>query len=243
MQVLLIINMKLKNFKQSLKIAIIEDEEAIAELLEYIFAEQGFKIIKASTGEDAISLIYEELPNIVILDWMLPDIPGTEVLKELKTYEETKQIPIIMCSARKEDEDKIRGLDIGADDYVAKPFSPKELLLRVQAILKRTQPEIFAKKIEHKGLEILTESKKIYYNGKEVKLSTTEFAILLLFASTPNKIYSKEALFNKIWEGEYDQESRVIDVTISRLRKKLHEASPQMSDIIKTIHNVGYQIN
>ncbi len=219
------------------KIMIVEDDENIRELLEMYFTKAGFSVITAENGREALELFKRENPHLVILDLMLPVIDGITVAKEIRRESNT---PILMLTAKAEEEDRIKGLEVGADDYVTKPFSPKEVVLRVKNILKRTYPD--EKIIKIKDLEIFPKEMKVYQNGKEIPLTAKEFKIIFAMATKPGTVFSREKIMDEIYT-EYDDVvfDRTIDVYIKNIRKKLGD-NPKNPRYIESVYGAGYRM-
>jgi DNA-binding response OmpR family regulator len=219
------------------KIMIVEDDDNIRELLEMYFSKAGFEIIQAADGKTALDLFESEKPHIVILDLMLPVIDGIAVAREIK---KNTNIPILMLTAKAEESDKIRGLEIGADDYVTKPFSPKEVVLRVKNILKRSYPD--EQIIKFKDLEIHPKEIKVYQNGKEIPFTAKEFKIIFAMATKPGTVFSREKIMDEIYT-EYDDVvfDRTIDVYIKNIRKKLGD-NPKNPRYIESVYGAGYRM-
>ena len=219
------------------KIMIVEDDENIRELLEMYFTKAGFSVITAENGREALELFKREKPHLVILDLMIPMIDGITVAKEIRRESNT---PILMLTAKAEEEDRIKGLEVGADDYVTKPFSPKEVVLRVKNILKRTYPD--EKIIKIKDLEIFPKEMKVYQNGKEIPLTAKEFKIIFAMATKPGTVFSREKIMDEIYT-EYDDVvfDRTIDVYIKNIRKKLGD-NPKNPRYIESVYGAGYRM-
>ncbi len=219
-------------------ILIAEDEEAIATLLEYNFIKEGYEVGLATNGEEAIIMAKERPPDIVILDWMMPQLSGIEVCRRLRRNPKTLTTPIIILTARGEEGDKITGLDFGADDYVTKPFSTPELLARVRALLRRTQPSILADIVRQGDIEIDTKAFRVRRADKEIHLGPTEYRLLDHFMRHPSQVFSREQLLDSVWGRDVYVEARTVDVHIGRLRKAL--SSPGQKDPIRTVRSAGY---
>ena len=227
-----------KNIKA--KILVVEDEEAIATMIAYNLEKEGFKVETVGDGEEALLVIAERKPDLIILDWMLPSISGVEVCDRLRKREETANLPILMLTARGEEADRIQGLDTGADDYMVKPFSPKVLIARINAVLRRIRPAFSKKALEHCGLSVDLASHKVSFDGKNIKLGPTEFRLLAHLMEHPGHIFSREQLLDQVWGHDIYVESRTVDVHVRRLRKALEEVSKGLEDHIKTVRSAGY---
>jgi len=221
-------------------ILIADDEPNQLELMDYNLRNAGFSIIKASNGLDALELIENNTPDLIILDWMMPKMSGIDVCRTLRSRSETKLLPIIILSARSEDSDKSLGLDTGADDYISKPFSPKELLSRVKALLRRARPALVNDIIQHNNLTLSLGEMKVTYFGNEVKLGPKEFKLLTLLIERPGHIFSRGKLLDLVWGHGVYVEERTVDVHMSRLRKALKTSSKENIDPIRTVRDGGY---
>ena len=223
----------------------VDDEAHILELLSFNLEASGYRVVTAATGEDALTVCQQERPAMVLLDIMLPGMDGMEVCKAIR---KKKDIPILMVSAKKEDLDKITGLGYGADDYIVKPFSPKELVARVIAHISRYErltaknENSDAKTIETDGLKLDGRARRAFVNGKELTLTNKEFDLLYFLASSPDTVYSKEELFSKIWNYDSIGETSTITVHVNRIRDKIKEVDPSM-DFIHTVWGKGYRFN
>jgi len=221
-------------------ILIADDEPNQLELMDYNLRNAGFSIIKASNGLDALELIENNTPDLIILDWMMPKMSGIDVCRTLRSRAETKLLPIIILSARSEDSDKSLGLDTGADDYISKPFSPKELLSRVKALLRRARPALVNDILQHKNLTLSLSEMKVTYFDNEVKLGPKEFKLLTLLMERPGHIFSRSKLLDLVWGHGVYVEERTVDVHMSRLRKALKTSSKENIDPIRTVRDGGY---
>ena len=221
-------------------ILIADDEPNQLELMDYNLRNAGFSIIKASNGLDALELIENNTPDLIILDWMMPKMSGIDVCRTLRSRSETKLLPIIILSARSEDTDKSLGLDTGADDYISKPFSPKELLSRVKALLRRARPALVNDILQHNNLTLSLGEMKVTYFDNEVKLGPKEFKLLTLLMERPGHIFSRGKLLDLVWGHGVYVEERTVDVHMSRLRKALKTSSKENIDPIRTVRDGGY---
>ncbi|MBW6409812.1 response regulator transcription factor [Clostridium weizhouense] len=226
------------------KVLIVDDEEHIIELLKFNLMNAGYKVFEAYNGIDALKIAKEENPNLVLLDLMLPGIDGFDVCKEIKRNKNTKNISIIMLTAKGEEIDKILGLELGADDYITKPFSVRELLARVKAVLRRAYSNIdFDENIyESQSLKVDFERHEVFVNNNKIELTLKEFELLQILIKNKGKILQRETLLDKIWGYEYIGETRTVDVHIRYLRKKI-EADDKNPKFIETIRGVGYRFN
>jgi two-component system, OmpR family, phosphate regulon response regulator PhoB len=223
------------------KIMIIEDEESIVTLVKYNLEKEGYKVFSNSNGEKAIEHIKEIAPDLILLDWMLPNLSGIEICKILKTEKKYKHIPIIMLTAKGEEEDKIRGLNSGADDYITKPFSHKELIARVNALLRRVNPSVSEDIVEYEDLKVDRIERKVFREKKEIKLGPTEFKLLNFLIKNPKRVYSREQLLENIWSDNINVENRTIDVHIRRLRQAININSKK--NYIRTVRSAGYALD
>ncbi len=220
---------------------LVEDDMALAELVSYHFDKASFRVTQTSDGEEALLLAHEQRPDVILLDWMIENLSGIEVCRRLRRDNETSNIPIIMMSARGEEEDRIRGLDIGADDYVTKPFSPRELIARVNAVLRRVRPALAGEALSFADVEMDTVRYKIKRGGETVPLGPTEFRLLRHFLEHPGWVFSRERLLDNVWGHDSDIEIRTVDVHIRRLRKALNKGG--RPDIIRTVRSAGYSLD
>ncbi|MFN5133000.1 MAG: phosphate regulon transcriptional regulator PhoB [Candidatus Fonsibacter sp.] len=222
-------------------IFIVEDEKPIITLLQYNLEKEGYKVNFSETGEEGIQSIKKNVPDLIILDWMLPDFSGIEVCKQIKKINKLKNIPVLMLTAKSEEEDKVRGFESGVDDYVTKPFSYKEILLRVKSLLKRTKPTLVEDISIFHDLKVDRITKRIFRGDKEIKVGPTEFRLLDFFIKSPKRVYSREQLLNNIWGNEINVEARTVDVHIRRLRKAINiEGLPEL---IRTVRSSGYSLD
>ena len=221
-------------------ILIADDEPNQLELMSFNLSNAGYSIIKATNGKEAIELIENHSPDLIILDWMMPKMSGIDVCRTLRSRSETKQIPIIILSARSEDSDKSLGLDTGADDYISKPFSPKELISRVKALLRRARPALVNDILQHNDLTLSLSEMKVTFKNKNVKLGPKEFKLLTLLMERPGHIFSRGKLLDLVWGHGVYVEERTVDVHMSRLRKALKIASDENLDPIRTVRDGGY---
>ena len=217
-------------------ILIVEDEESILELIAINLHQAGFNPIRSLNAEYAENLIREALPDLIILDWMLPGMSGVEFAKRVRGNPNTKNIPIIMLTAKSDESNKLKGLDTGADDYMTKPFSPKELIARIKAVLRRKSPELVDEPISIKGFTLDPNKHLLQYNDKTITIGPTEFKLLNFFMKNPDRVFSRNQILDKIWGNKSDIDDRTVDVHIKRLRDTL-KISGQES-LIKTIRGI-----
>ena len=222
----------------NLRVLIVEDEKALAEILEYNFKKEGYAVDTASDGEIALDKIIFKAPDLVILDWMLPKLSGIELCKKVRSNKKIKNIPIIMLTARGEEEERLKGLEMGADDYVTKPFSINELLARAKAVLKRIRPIFAEEEIIFEDIKINIGTHKVFRNSKEIKLGPTEFNLLRFFMENISRVFSRQQLLNHVWKHDALVEPRTVDVHVRRLRKSLNAGNQK--DFIRTVRSAGY---
>jgi two-component system phosphate regulon response regulator PhoB len=222
-------------------ILIVEDESPILELLALNISQAGYNPLRAISAEHAEKLISEALPDIILLDWMLPGMSGIDFAKKLRGNPLTKAIPIIMLTARSDELDKVKGLEVGADDYITKPFSPRELNARIKAVLRRKAPELTEDLLTINGLELDPVSHRVTGNNKPLDMGPTEFRLLHFFMSNPERVYSRSQLLDKVWGSQIFIEDRTVDVHIRRLRNIL--AQSQHENLIQTVRGSGYRLS
>jgi two-component system phosphate regulon response regulator PhoB len=225
----------------SAHILIVEDEAALVELLRYNLEKEGYRVTVAADGEDGLSAVEESKPDLVILDWMLPLVSGLEVCRQLRRKPATRTLPIIMLTARSEETDRVRGLEIGADDYITKPFSPSELMARMRAVLRRAQPSAATDVLSYGGLVMDLAAHRVLRNGRHVHLGPTEFRLLKFLMERPGRVYSREQLLDAVWGQDIYVEPRTVDVHIRRLRKAIN--GPTDPDLIRTVRSAGYALD
>ena len=222
-------------------ILIVEDEPPLVEMLKYNFESAGFRTSVATDGQEALFQAEELTPDLILLDWMLPEYSGIEICRKLRDRDATKSVPIIMLTARSEEDDRILGLNSGADDYVVKPFSPKELVARVQATLRRSQPGFAEDKLVYADLTMDLDAHKVFRSEMPIHLGPTEYRLLQVFMQRPTRVFSREQLLDRVWGRDIYVEERTVDVHIRRLRKALNEND--RPDIIRTVRGGGYSID
>jgi len=222
-------------------ILIVEDEPPLIEVLTYNFENAGFRTSVANDGDEALLQAGELLPELIILDWMLPNTSGIEVCRELRKRPTTKSIPIIMLTARSEEADRVNGLESGADDYVVKPFSPKELIARVKAMLRRAHPGFADDKLHYADLMMDLAAHKVFRRGRMVHLGPTEYRLLQVLLERPTRVFSREQILDRVWGRDIYVEERTVDVHIRRLRKALNGNTGQ--DLIRTVRGGGYSLD
>ena len=221
-------------------VLVVDDEPAQRAMLSYNIEAQGYRMLSAGDGEEALLLAEEQRPDIILLDWMLPRLSGIEVCRQLKARATTREIPVIMVSARSEEDDRVRGLDTGADDYITKPYSVSELLARIKANLRRVRPSSVGQVLEVGDLRLDAEGHRVYRAGSELRLGPTEFRLLSTFMEKPGRVWSREQLLDRVWGRDIYVDSRTVDVHIGRLRKALMAQGGE--DPIRTVRGAGYAL-
>jgi two-component system phosphate regulon response regulator PhoB len=222
-------------------VLVVEDEDALSELLQYNLKKEGFRVSLAADGEEAMMLVEERQPDVVVLDWMLPKISGIEVCRRLRSRHETRNLPIIMLTARGEEADRIRGLDTGADDYIVKPFLMKELFARVRAVLRRIRPGLAEDTVTVGDITLDRVAHRVVRADTEIHLGPTEFRLLDYLMQHPGRVFSREQLLDAVWGSDVYVEARTVDVHIGRLRKALSIGGEL--DPIRTVRSAGYALN
>ena len=222
------------------RVLVVEDEPAQREVLVYNLSAEGFDVVSAGNGEDAMMMIDEASPDIIVLDWMMPHLSGIEVCRRLKIKPETRDIPVIMLSARSEEVDKVRGLETGADDYVVKPYSMIELMARVRSQLRRARPATVGVQLHYEDIILDAERHRVTRGTSEVKLGPTEFRLLSTFMEKPGRVWSRESLLDRVWGRDIYVDTRTVDVHIGRLRKALTLTGG--TDPVRTVRGAGYAL-
>ena len=222
------------------KLLLVEDDAALSELLEYRFANEGYNVRTTPDGDEALLRAAEETPDLVILDWMIEGTSGIEVCRRLRREKATAHVPIIMLTARETEDDRVRGLDTGADDYLTKPFSPRELLARVAAVMRRIRPALAGETIAVGDLSLDPVAHRVVRRGETVRLGPTEYRMLKFFMENPGRVFSRNQLLDGVWGTESDIELRTVDVHIRRLRKAIEIDGA--ADPIRTVRSAGYSI-
>jgi two-component system, OmpR family, phosphate regulon response regulator PhoB len=223
------------------RILIVEDEEALALLLRYNLEAEGYEVETAARGDEADLRLKERAPELVILDWMLPGLSGIELCRRLRSRPETRQLPLIMLTARGEESERVRGLATGADDYIVKPFSVPELIARVRALLRRALPERLADVLSFGELEVDREKKRVSRGGRPIDLGPTEYRLLEFLMERPGRVFTREQLLDGVWGSEVYIDERTVDVHVGRLRKALNRGHD--SDPIRTVRGSGYALD
>ncbi len=222
------------------RVLLVEDEPAQREVLAYNLEAEGFAVSRAGTGDEALILVDEDAPDIIVLDWMLPGVSGIEICRRLKMRPDTRALPIIMLSARSEEIDRVRGLDTGADDYVVKPYSVVELMARVRTQLRRVRPATVGQVLEFEGIRLDAETHRVTREDKLLKLGPTEFRLLSTFMEKPGRVWSREQLLDRVWGRDIYVDTRTVDVHIGRLRKALSQHGGD--DPVRTVRGAGYAL-
>lgn len=222
------------------RVLVVEDEPAQREVLAYNLEAEGFAVSRAENGEEALMLVDETAPDVIVLDWMMPNLSGIEVCRRLKIKSETRAIPIIMLSARSEEVDRVRGLETGADDYVIKPYSVIELMARVRSQLRRVRPAASGERLEYEDIVLDSTSHRVNRGASELKLGPTEFRLLSTFMEKPGRVFSREQLLDRVWGRDIYVDTRTVDVHIGRLRKALTQHGG--SDPLRTVRGAGYAL-
>ncbi|MCU0728610.1 MAG: phosphate regulon transcriptional regulator PhoB [Sphingopyxis sp.] len=220
---------------------LVEDDAALAELVRWHFTREGYDIRHTVNGEDAMMLVRERAPDIILLDWMVEGMSGIELCRRLRRDSDNANVPIIMLTARGEEEDRVRGLTTGADDYVTKPFSPRELIARVTAVLRRVRPALAGEVLAYADIEMDTASYKVRRADQLIALGPTEFRLLRHFLEHPGRVFSRESLLDSVWGHDSDIELRTVDVHIRRLRRAINAGG--LPDIIRTVRSAGYALD
>lgn len=221
-------------------VLLVEDEPAQREVLAYNLEAEGFRVFQAGNGEEALILVDEVSPDVIVLDWMMPNLSGIEVCRQLKTRSETRSLPVIMLSARSEEVDRVRGLETGADDYVVKPYSVVELMARVRTQLRRARPATVGIVLEWDDIRLDSETHRVYRSDKVLKLGPTEFRLLTTFMEKPGRVFSREQLLDRVWGRDIYVDTRTVDVHIGRLRKALCVHGGE--DPLRTVRGAGYAL-
>jgi two-component system phosphate regulon response regulator PhoB len=225
---------------QSPSILVIEDEPAQREVLSYNLKAEGYGVASAEDGDEALMMVQETPPDVIILDWMLPGVSGIEICRRLKASNATREIPIIMLTARGEETDRVRGLETGADDYVVKPYSVNELMARVRTQLRRVRPASLGACLKYEGIVLDAETYRVTRNGDEVHLGPTEFRLLATFLEKPGRVWTREQLLDRVWGRDVYVDTRTVDVHIGRLRKALNQDGGDQP--IRTVRGAGYSL-
>ena len=225
----------------SVNLHIVEDEQPIITLVKYNLEKEGYKVSSSDNGNEGIEDIKKLFPDLVLLDWMLPDFSGVEICKILKKEKKFKEIPIIMLTAKGEDEDKIKGLNSGADDYITKPFSFPELLARIKALLRRSKPSLVSDIVEFEDLKVDRLTRRVFRKNKEIHLGPKEYDLINFFIKNPKRVYSRDQILENVWSDNINVETRTVDVHIRRLRQSINIDG--FKELIRTVRSAGYSLN
>jgi len=223
------------------KIMVVEDEEPLCVLLKYNLEAEGYEVETVTRGDEAEIRLHENVPDLLVLDWMLPAISGIELCRRLRMRGETERLPIIMLTARGEESDRVRGLSTGADDYLVKPFSTPELIARVRALLRRAKPEILSNVLAVRDITLDRQQHQVYRRGRPVRVGPTEYRLLEFLMLAPGRVFSREQLLDRVWGHDAELELRTVDVHIRRLRRALNADGG--SDLLRTVRSVGYALD
>ncbi|MBC7144354.1 MAG: phosphate regulon transcriptional regulator PhoB [Thioclava marina] len=221
-------------------VLVVEDESAQREVLGYNLEAEGFRVVMAENGDEGLLLVNEEKPDLIVLDWMLPNVSGIEICRRVKANSETRNIPIIMLSARSEEVDRVRGLETGADDYVVKPYSVVELMARVRTQLRRTRPATMGERLSFEDILLDAEEHRVFRDGQPLKLGPTEFRLLSTLMEKPGRVWTRDQLLDRVWGRDIYVDTRTIDVHVGRLRKALMAYGG--SDPVRTVRGTGYAL-
>jgi two-component system, OmpR family, phosphate regulon response regulator PhoB len=222
------------------RITVVEDEEALSVLLRYNLEAEGYEVDTVLRGDEAEVRLQERVPDLLILDWMLPGVSGIELCRRLRARPDTERLPIIMLTARSEESERVRGLATGADDYVVKPFSTPELMARVRAMLRRAKPEVISSVLQNGDITLDRDTHRVHRKGREVRLGPTEFKLLEFLMTSPGRVYSRSQLLDGVWGHDIYVDERTVDVHVGRLRKALNISN--MRDVIRTVRGAGYAL-
>ena len=222
-------------------ILLIEDEAALVELVRYNLEKEGFRVSAANDGEEGLALLNESKPDLLVLDWMLPHVSGIEICRQIRRKTELRDLPVIMLTARGEEADRIRGLEVGADDYVIKPFSPSELVARIRAVLRRARPSGADEMLTYSGIAMDLAAHRVIRNGRNIHLGPTEFRLLRFFMERPGRVFTREQLLDGVWGRDLYVELRTVDVHIRRLRKASNADGER--DHSRTVRSAGYALD
>lgn len=223
------------------RVLLVEDDENITELVRYNLETAGFTVDCVTDGEEGLFKAEEDTPDVILLDWMLPNLSGLEICRQLRRKTSTQNVPIIMLTARADEPDRIRGLETGADDYIVKPFSPKELIVRIQAVLRRVRPALAGHMLSFEDIRLDNVSHRVTRGERVVNLGPTEYRLLRHFMENPSRVFSREQLLDSVWGRDVYVEPRTVDVHIRRLRKAIN--NPGEADYIRTVRSAGYALD
>ncbi|AOZ68072.1 phosphate regulon transcriptional regulatory protein PhoB [Rhodobacter xanthinilyticus] len=221
-------------------VLVVEDESAQREVLQYNLEAEGFRVVMAVNGDEALLMVREEKPDLIVLDWMLPNVSGIEICRRVKASPETRSIPIIMLSARSEEADRVRGLETGADDYVVKPYSVVELMARLRTQLRRTRPATMGERLQYEDIILDAGEHRVFRDGQPLKLGPTEFRLLSTLMEKPGRVWTRDQLLDRVWGRDIYVDTRTIDVHVGRLRKALMVNGGD--DPVRTVRGTGYAL-
>jgi len=223
------------------RLLLVEDDRALADLVAFHFERSGYEVTRTGDGEEALILVDEVKPDVILLDWMIEGVSGIEVCRRLRRRQTTANIPIMMLTARGEEADRIRGFETGADDYVTKPFSPRELVARVGAVLRRVRPALAGEQLTFEDIEMDVDAHRVRRGGRAVQLGPTEFRLLRHLMENPGRVFSRDRLLDAIWPRDRDIDVRTVDVHVRRLRKALNDGGRK--DVVRTVRSAGYSLD
>ena len=223
------------------RLLLVEDDRPLADLVIFHFERAGYAVTRTGDGEEALLLVEEVEPDVIILDWMIEGISGLEVCRRVRRRPATANIPVVMLTARGEESDRIRGLDTGADDYVTKPFSPRELVARVAAVMRRVRPAVAAEQLAYADIEMDVAAHRVRRGGQAIALGPTEFRLLRHFMESPGRVFSRSRLIDAVWSHDSEIDARTVDVHVRRLRKALNDGG--RPDLIRTVRSAGYSLD
>ena len=222
-------------------VLIVEDESSLVELIRYNLEKEGFRVTAANDGEEGLALLAEDRPDLLVLDWMLPHVSGIEICRQIRRSGALRDLPVIMLTARGEEADRVRGLEVGADDYVIKPFSPSELVARIRAVLRRARPSGADEMLTYSGIAMDLAAHRVTRSGRSIHLGPTEFRLLRFFMERPGRVFTREQLLDGVWGRDLYVELRTVDVHIRRLRKAINGEGER--DPIRTVRSAGYALD
>lgn len=225
----------------AIRVLVIEDDPDVADVIEVVLKNEGYKVSVCHDGEEGLELARVEIPDVVLLDWVLPNLSGLEICRRMRRIPETQAIPIVMLTARAEEDDKIRGLDTGADDYISKPFSNRELVARINAVMRRARAGLSGQMLEFEDIRLDSTAHKVSRGSDSIHLGPTEYKLLRHFMESPGRVYSREQLLDSVWGNDVYVEIRTVDVHIRRLRKALNDGDKP--DLIRTVRAAGYALD
>jgi two-component system phosphate regulon response regulator PhoB len=223
------------------RILLVEDDPALGELVGFHLAREGFEVEHTADGDEALLLAREHAPDLVLLDWMIEGLSGLEVCRRLRRLDETRNVPIIMITARGEESDRVRGLETGADDYITKPFSPRELVARISAVLRRVRPALAGATLRFEDIEMDVSAHRVTRGGEPVQLTPSEFRLLRHLMENPRRVFSRDVILERVWGRDTEVELRTVDVQIRRIRRALNDGG--RADLVRTVRSAGYSLD